>query len=454
MRKNMKENSLYLECYSGISGDMTVAALLDLGADQNILLKGLKSLKVNGYKIEIGRRNKSSINACDFNVILENTPAYEMGHSDDHEHPHDHAYSHEHEHSHAQEHSHLHSIDATIASSMPVLNNSVHLILGHHEHRNLSEINHIIEASDITENAKIIAKRIFHIIAVAESKAHAKPIEEVHFHEVGAVDSIVDIVAAAICLDNLNIKKVIVSELYEGTGTIECQHGMIPIPAPAVVNISAAYQLPLHITGIKGELVTPTGAAIVAAIKTDDELPNEMKILKIGLGAGKRSNPGSSGILRAMLIEDINATPPCSDKVWVLEANLDDCSGEALSYAMELLLQNGAKDVYYTPIYMKKNRPAYLLGVICKEEDVSKLEGIIFTHTTTIGIRKSQSIRSILSRVQETVTTAYGDAIVKVCTYKDQTYAYPEYESIKLLCDKTGLDYHTMYHEVQNAYQK
>ncbi len=446
---NMNENILYLECYSGISGDMTVAALLDLGADQKILSDGLNSLKVDGYRIEIGRRLKSSIDACDFNVILDqdNEP-HDHIQQNDHFHSHTHEDAHSHDHSHQIDHNHEHTHNHSHAAIQDLSNDNETLHLGHHDHRNLYDINIIIEESDITDNAKALAKKIFHIIAVAESKAHSKPLEEVHFHEVGAIDSIVDIVATAICLDNLNIKKVIVSELHEGTGQIKCQHGLLPIPVPAVINIAAEHQLPLHITTVKGELVTPTGAAIVAAIKSEEHLPTNMSIRKIGLGAGKRTYEGASGILRAMLIEEI-AADTSTDKIWVLEANLDDCTGEALSFTMELLFQNGAKDVYYTPIFMKKNRPAYLLGVICKEEDIKKLEGIIFTHTTTIGIRKQESIRTVLPREQKIVTTPYGDVQLKICTYDSQTYIYPEYESVKSLCQSSGLDYMTMYQLAQ-----
>jgi len=468
----MDKKTLYLECYSGISGDMTVAALLDLGADVNVLMSGLNSLNVDGYEIVIGRKAKNSIEACDFDVVLdESLSSHEHDQPDnnhDHKHDydddnHDHHYhdgDHEHSHldnghdhhddnhnhhdgDHDHNHDHNHSHDQTSAHS--------HLHLGHHEHRNLYDINSIIEQSNITSNAKDIAKKIFHIVAVAESKAHGKPIEEVHFHEVGAIDSIVDIVAAAICLDNLNIKEVIVSELYEGTGQITCQHGILPVPVPAVINIVAAHHLSLHITSVKGELVTPTGAAIVAAIKTSDTLPKEFKIHKVGLGAGKRNYENAS-ILRAMLIEDITSShesPITSDKVWVLEANIDDCSGEALSIAMDLLLQNGAKDVYYTPIYMKKNRPAYMLGVICSKEKLELLEEIIFTHTTTIGIRKHEASRTILNREIQTVSTPFGDALVKVCTYKDKKFFYPECESIKKLCFDSGKDYLTVYNLVQ-----
>jgi uncharacterized protein (TIGR00299 family) protein len=461
---------------------MTVAALLDLGADQQVLLEGLKSLKVEGYQIVIGRKEKNSISACDFDVILdegvedqhshdhsdnfENDHGHNHGHGhdQDHDHSHDHNHSHNHTqgedhnvgqiHSHNKDYSHSHShaiSNAKITRGKTIINAHTPIQYGHHDHRNLSIINEIIDGSSISDRAKSIAKRIFYIVAAAESKAHGKPIDEVHFHEVGAIDSIVDIVAAAICIDNLNIKEVIVSELYEGTGFITCQHGLLPIPVPAVSNIAAEHQLPLHITNVKGELVTPTGAAIVAALRTKTSLPREMKILKIGLGAGKRSYQGASGLLRAMLIEDTasrNANT-IADRVWVLEANIDDCPGEALAYTMELLLKQGAKDAYYTPIYMKKNRPAYMLGVICDEDKLELLEEIIFTHTTTIGIRRTEARRTMLRREQQSVRTPYGEAIVKVCNFKDQFYYYPEYESVKKLSEASGIDYLSMYHEVQ-----
>lgn len=265
----MKNQTLYLECYSGISGDMTVAALLDLGADENALKGGLKSLSVDGYKINISRKQKCSFDACDFDVILEQDPDYGPL-----------------------------SKEALVSPEQP------HIQLGHHENRNLYDINTIIDNSAITEHAKQTAKKIFLIAATAGAKAHGKSLEQIYFHEVGAVDSIVDIVSAAICLDNLGITEVIITELHDGTGHIKCRNGMLPIPVPAVVNIVADHHIPLHITKIKGELVTPTGASIAAAIRTRDKLPEEFKILKTGLGAGKREYE-QPAILRAMLIEEI-----------------------------------------------------------------------------------------------------------------------------------------------------
>lgn len=490
-KETMEKKTLYLECYSGISGDMTVAALIDLGADTNVLLEGLGSLNVDGYKIKISRKQKNSIEACDFHVILDHdnhdhdldylfSHEQDKEHKDVHthselhndsyvhnhyhihneskthnhshtlgEHNHIHNLNHVHQHSHAHNHLNVHG-DSHVHNYEEILSTPLHY--GKHEHRNLNDINTIIDASSISDRAKEIAKKIFYIIAVAEAKAHGKSVDEVHFHEVGAIDSIVDIVAVAICLDNLNIQDVIVSELYEGTGQITCQHGVLPIPVPAVVNIASTYALPLHITNVKGELVTPTGAAIVAAIKTKDRLPQEFTIKKIGLGLGKRNYERTS-FLRAMIIEEKSkANHANQDSIWVLEANIDDCSGEALSLVLELLLQEGAKDVYYTPIYMKKNRPAYMLSVICKEEQIRFLEEIIFKNTTTIGIRRHLCERTILEREIKTIKTPLGDAIVKLCRFQDKVYCYPEYESIKTLMKKKNLDYQTVYRIIQNAF--
>lgn len=261
-------NTLYLECYAGISGDMFVAAMIDLGVDKDVILKGIYSLPLDEYKIEISHVKKMAIDACDFNVILN---------IDNHDH--DMEYLHG---EHTHEHVHNHEIK--------------------HEHRNFKEIVEIINGSAISDKAKQIAIHIFEIIAKAEAKAHGIAIDEVHFHEVGAVDSIVDIVAAAICIDELSITNVICPSLYEGKGFVRCQHGKMPIPVPAVVNIAIENHLKLHYIDLEGELITPTGAAIVAAIKTSDTMPDSFAINKIGIGAGKRMY-NIPNILRAMIIE-------------------------------------------------------------------------------------------------------------------------------------------------------
>ncbi|MCR5785784.1 MAG: LarC family nickel insertion protein [Eubacterium sp.] len=281
--------TLYLECYNGISGDMTVAALLDLGADKELLLEALNSLKISGYTTKITRVKKSGLCACDFDVILdEDNHDHDMEYLYGHDHHHEHE-NHEHHNGHHHGHDHHHS-------DMP------HEHHHHHEHRGLKEITDIIEGGDLSKGARDLALKIFNILGKAESKAHGTDIENVHFHEVGAIDSIVDIVSVAVCMDNLGITDVIVPELYEGTGHVRCQHGLMPVPVPAVVNIAADAGLKLHITDREGELVTPTGAAIVAATITKDVLPESFRILKVGVGAGKRDYK-IPPLLRAMIIE-------------------------------------------------------------------------------------------------------------------------------------------------------
>lgn len=410
--------TLYLECYSGISGDMMAAALLDLGADQQALKDALESLPLEGFQIEIGRVKKSGLDACDFAVILDS--AHEN-------HDHDMEYLH----GHGTVHSHSHK--------------------GSHEHRGMKEILHIIDNGAMTREAKAIAKRIFGILAQAEAKAHGVPLEEVHFHEVGAVDSIVDIISVAVCLDNLGITECIVPVLYEGCGTIRCQHGILPVPVPAVANIASEHNLDLCITESKGEFVTPTGAAIVAAIRTAKELPEKFSLRKIGIGAGKREYD-RPGILRAMLIE--GQASYGRDCIWKLETNMDDCTGEALGYVMDRLFEAGARDVSYTPVYMKKNRPAYQLNVICTEENVKKMEQIIFEETTTIGIRRQQMERSVLARSMETVRTCLGDAQVKVCALGSQIRKYPEYQSVVRLCKEHDRSFQEVYQMVLSECMK
>lgn len=286
--------TLYLECTFGISGDMFVASLLDLGADEKKLEQALKSLPVKGFHTRISRVKKSGLDVCDFAVLLDE---HHENHDHDMEYLHG-TYTKKHrnetkeqvqETGHAHRHEHKHECEYKQEHK--------------HEHRNLKQICEIIEAADMSENAKQIAERIFTVLAEAEAKVHGESMEQVHFHEVGAVDSIVDIVAAAVCLDSLQIEEVIVPMLSEGQGTVRCQHGILPIPVPAVTQIIRTYGIAIHRLQVQGELVTPTGAAIVAAIRTGEELPEAYRILQIGMGAGKREYE-TPGILRAMLIEE------------------------------------------------------------------------------------------------------------------------------------------------------
>ena len=455
--------SLYLECGSGISGDMTVAALLDLGADQEVLEKALASLQLPGYKTAVTRVKKSGLDACDFNVILDaehenhdHDMAYLHGdmakahaHGEEHVHHHEHTHDHEHvhKHEHTHDHEHVHDQKHTHSHDQEHAGEHQH----HYEHRGLPEILAIIRRGDLTPGARARAERIFQILAEAEAKAHGVPLDQVHFHEVGAVDSIVDIVAAAVCLDNLAPDEVIVTGLCEGSGFIRCQHGLIPVPVPAVLNIVQTHGLTLIPTGTKGELVTPTGAAIVAAIRTKETLPASFKCTRTGLGAGKRTYERPS-LLRAMMLETEENDE--KDTIWKLECNIDDCTGEALGYCMGKLLQAGARDVHYIPVYMKKNRPAWQLNVICTEESIPKLEQIIFEETTTIGIRKKRVERSVLKRTFDTVQISEGEAKVKLCQVpgrdgvKSIQRCYPEYESGVQLCRASGKSYQEIYQEI------
>ncbi len=434
--------TLYLECNSGISGDMTVAALIDLGADRKVLTEALASLPIQGFETEISRVKKAGLDACDFNVKLDKAHEnhdHDMEYLHGHTHDHGHAAAEDHAHDHgqaaAEDHAHIHSHEHHHA----------------HEHRGLSEILDIIARAGITKRAKETAVKIFNVLADAEAKAHGVSREEVHFHEVGAVDSIVDIVAAAVCLDNLDITEVIVPFLCEGKGTVRCQHGILPVPVPAVTNIIEAHSIPVKITEVSGELVTPTGAAIVAAAATSFRLPEKFIIRKTGMGAGKRNYERPS-FLRAMLIEAADETDKGVDEagdgskdknkdaIYRLETNIDDCTGELLGYVMERLLKAGARDVHFIPVYMKKNRPAFELTVICDEEKIKELERIIFLETTTIGIRRVKMERSILPRESVTVSLKEGEMKAKKCVLPDgEVRYYPEYESAAQLAGKSGL---------------
>lgn len=397
---------LYLEGSCGISGDMTVASLLDLGANRKKLDNALESLHLEGFHYHISSKNSYSIAGCDFDVHLHH-----------HEkHHHDEAY-HEHH---------------------------------HHEHRHLSDVYEIIDRGNMSENARKLAKKIFLIVAEAESKAHGCSLEDVHFHEVGAIDSIVDIISAAVLIDDLGIKECIVTGLNEGHGNVTCQHGSLPVPVPAVLNIAEKHSICLRPTDINGEMVTPTGIAIAAAIRTTESLPSQYKILKSGIGLGKRDF-GQANFLRSMIIEDAEK----EEKIYVIESNIDDSTAEELGLVMEKLLSAGAKDVHFESCFMKKNRPAYILRVITSSEKLSELEELIFRHTSTIGLRKYPVERTCMQREILKIQTEYGEAEVKKCTFKNITRFYPEYESIKYLSEQNELDFRTVFDRVkQQAKEK
>ena len=528
--------TLYLETSSGISGDMFVAAMIDLGADPEALERALNSIPADGFRVEISSVKKSGIACCDFNVILDaahenhdHDMAYlygpapvtaaapqeeachfheeEEGHhchcheeeeahhchcheeeEEHHCHCHEeeeghhchcheeeeghHCHCHEEEdghhcHCHEEEeehHCHCHEEEEAHHCHCHEEEEAHHCHCheeeghhhahphdhGHHHHgRHLAEILDIIDATDMTDSAKALAGKMFHIVAEAESLAHHMPLEEVHFHEVGAIDSIVDIISAAVTFDSLGITDVIIPYLTEGTGTVRCQHGVLPVPVPATMNIIEAYDMPLTIMKAKGEYVTPTGAAIAAAICTTHRLPKAFRIAATGLGAGKRAYTEPANILRAYLIEG-NPLEEDKDEIVKLETDIDDSTGEALGYTIDRLMEAGALDVHYSPVYMKKNRPAWELTVICKKSQMEELEDIIFKETTTIGIREFPSVmRSILRRNQKRVETPFGSAEVKEVALPGERRFYPEYESVKAIAEKNHLPFAEVYHLVK-----
>ena len=472
--------ALIVDGSSGISGDMTVAALLDLGASEERLLTALGTLPVHGFKVRVSRVAKSGLDACDFDVQLDDEHenhdhdmAWLFG--EDGEEAHEgHGHCHEHEHEHCHEHEHGH----------------------HHAHRSLADIHAVIKASGLTQRAKDIALAVFGELARAEAKAHGATPDTVLLHEVGAVDSIVDICAVAVCLDDLGIHDVIVPSLSEGHGTIRCAHGMMPIPVPAVANLCAAAGIRLVPAPVHGELVTPTGAAIVAALRTSEELPASYRILATGYGAGKRAYRNTAGVLRVTLAQVDGASeangeraaaseqallgtgrghapertpdahvepavpfaavgdddPDMPHVVVKLESDLDDCTGEALGRAIELLMAAGARDAHAVPVVMKKGRPGYQLEVVCDESNEAKLRDIIFATTTTIGIRSVKMRRYPLRRKPGEVVTAYGPVAVKrVVTPDGVVRTYPEYASVVEASERTGATFQEVFRAAEAA---
>ena len=462
--------TLYMECQSGISGDMTVAALLDLGADQTVLQNALDSIPVKGFQAKVSRIKKQGLDCMDFSVVLEkeyenhdHDMEYLHGHEKHHlhgkSHLHEESYIHEKKHTHGEEREHIHEGHGEQHIHRESrIHEEHHTQRGHHVHRRLRDIFEILRETRMTEGAGKIAERIFRILAEAEAKAHGETVEEVHFHEIGAVDSIVDIVAAAVCFDNLEISEVIVPEVCEGRGTVRCAHGILPVPVPAAANIMEKYSIPVRFSEVRGELVTPTGAAILAAMMTSDHMDGAFQIERIGCGAGKRTYE-CPGILRLMLVKPDAGMrearePETGDLIYKLETNIDDCTGEALGYTLERLFLAGAKDVHFIPVYMKKNRPGVQLNVICEKKDIEHMEQIIFSETTTIGIRRIPCERTVLPRRLMKVRTRFGEVQVKVCGEGEKKKYYPEYESVAEICREQGVSYKEVYAEVLCAVEK
>jgi hypothetical protein len=419
--------TLYLDIFSGISGDMFIGALIDLGVDARQLECELKKLKLGGYHLHVARQQKSGIAGVKFDVHL----------ADAHEHHHG---SHHHEHAHH-----------------------------HEENRTFEEIKKLIVKSKLSVWVKGKSVAVFQRIAEAEGKIHGLPPEKVHFHEVGAVDSIVDIVGACIALELLGKPRVLAAPVVEGTGWVDCAHGRFPVPAPATLAILGVRGVGVTQCDEPHELVTPTGAALLAEFVENFGPMRGLVAEKTGFGLGTRDHQTRPNVLRAVLGQhstlnptarrsDAKAAQPSTSSDWetdcvaVLETNLDDVSGEMLGHFVETALAVGALDVFYTPIQMKKNRPGVLLTVLCAETDADKFSEMILRETSAFGVRRTMAERRKLRREFVKVKTPFGEITVKIGRLNGKVVqAAPEFESCKKLAVRAKIPLKRIYEAVFKA---
>jgi len=406
--------TLYLDIFSGISGDMFIGALLDLGVDARQLERELRKLKLDGWHLHVARRQKSGIEGVKLDVHLADAHDHQHGHHHDPDHSHHHD-GHEHDHGH-----------------------------GHHRHeenRTFAEIKKLIGRSKLSAWVKKKSIAVFQRVAEAEGKIHGQPPERVHFHEVGAVDSIVDIVGACIGLELLGRPLVLAAPVVEGTGWVNCAHGRFPVPAPATLAILGARGIGVTQCDEPHELVTPTGAALLAEFAENFGPMQNLTAEKIGFGLGTRDHQTRPNVLRAVLgraskVQGSKFKAPDweTDRIAVLETNLDDVSGEILGHFVETALAAGALDVFHTPIQMKKNRPGVLLTVLCAEADADKFSEMILRETTAFGVRRTLAERRKLRREFARVKTPFGEVVVKIGRLDGKVIqAAPEFESCKKL---------------------
>ncbi|MCQ2011082.1 nickel pincer cofactor biosynthesis protein LarC [Sporolactobacillus sp. STSJ-5] len=401
--------TLYLDAFSGISGDMFIGALLDLGVDFDRFQSELAQLHVSDYQLHNERLAKNSIYGTSFDVVL----------------------NHEKDHGFIEHHDHHH----------------------HHDVRHLSDICSLINASGLSEKIKKQSIAVFTEIAKAEAAVHQMPLADVHFHEVGAMDSIVDIVGCFVALDLLGVDDVRASALSDGSGFIQVAHGQMPVPVPAVMQMRIGTNIPIkQRTDVQTELITPTGMGLVKEIVSHyGSIPEDGILLKTGYGFGKRDT-GSFNALRALLFETKKSMQTVNtdhDTVLLIEANLDDQSGESLGFAMDVLLEAGAFDVFFTPIYMKKNRPACKLSVLCAPEERETFVDLLLKHTCTLGVRYQLMQRSIMKRSFKKVETKYGTIRVKVASRDGVVKQTAEYDDCAQAARSYGVSLAAVEQEVR-----
>jgi pyridinium-3,5-bisthiocarboxylic acid mononucleotide nickel chelatase len=426
----------YLDCFSGMSGDMFLGALVDAGVPTRLLEETVAALNVDA-RLEVSRVDRSGISASRVDVNVHGEKEIPREDSGGHEHhsAHEHGHSHDHDHhDHAHQHPHEQS----------------------HEHgRGLNEIRQIIRQAAIADSAKNRAIIIFEALGAAEARVHNVDIEKIHFHELGAVDAIVDIVCASVGFEALSLDELICSPLNVGGGTVKAAHGTLPVPVPATVELLKG--MPLYSSGIRAELLTPTGAAIVKVLaKRFGSFP-EMKVTSTGYGAGGRDLSGHPNVVRLTVGEAAPevAAKTSQETITVLEANLDDLNPQVFGYVMDRLLEDEALDCFGVPVQMKKNRPGTLLTVLCKPEDAAKLTQIIFTETTTLGVRRREERRQILARNWITVATQWGDVRLKIANMNGTVTNYaPEYEDCRKIAAEQRVPLKTVMNEAMEAYAK
>lgn len=414
------ERILYFDCFAGISGDMSIGALVDLGLEPSDVIKEIQKLGVKGYEIEMKKTSRYAISGIDVKVTLdgERSCAPEHGEGHGHDHHCDHS-GHDH---HGQ------------------------------EERNLEDISHIIKTSAISERAKALSIAVFTEIAKAEAAVHGKKVEEVHFHEVGAIDSIVDIVGAAICIDMLKVDRIFCSPVHEGQGFIHCRHGRLPVPVPAVVKMLEGSGITVITEEIQAELVTPTGLGILKTVAEGCGKMPEMQVERVGYGFGK-TDTGRLNALRVILGTTGSRTEEkIRDRVILLSTNIDDTAGETLGFTMERLMDAGALDVYFTPIQMKKSRPAVMLSVLCRTKDAERLSDIILMETSTIGIRIQELERIILKREIRAVQTELGEVRVKSVSVGGLERVQPEYEDCAKIARENNRSIQEVYEIVKRCH--
>jgi len=440
----------YLECFSGISGDMFLGALIDAGVSAKVLEKAVAALEL-GARLEISRVNRSGITATKVDVWVNGEKEGQAG-SGDPSHSHEHVPEEDaHEHSHGLAHAHQHaSTWVSSRAAAPAPHSHAH---SHSHGRSLKEIGGIIERAAISETARHTALRIFDALGTAEAKIHNNEVESVHFHEVGAVDAIVDIVGAAVGAEALGFDELVCSPLNVGGGTVKCAHGSYPVPAPATVEILLG--APVYSSGVQVELLTPTGAAIVKTLAARFGFFPQMRIEKSGYGAGARDFSGSPNVVRLVVGESessIAANTP-QDVVVVLEANLDDLNPQVFGYVMDRLLAEGALDVFGVPVQMKKSRPGTLLTVLCKPEDAAKLAQIIFAETTTLGVRRHEELRQTLTRRWVNASTPWGNVRMKIASMNGKvTNCAPEYEDCRRIATEQKVPLKTVMQMATQSY--